>query len=324
MTARWESCPVPGRLVAPVIASLFLLCAGCGNTPPSATNEQATIVLQASPSKVAPQGRSTIIATGIKKTGSPIWPHTPISFNADRGRIEPPETAFDDSGRAQATYFAPDAICTANIDAASGSVDIAAITVEVGSAVSSVVLTASRTSLPETGGTVTLRAMAYDESSNPVARTPIVFTATAGTLGSGGRPVLTNASGTAKDRLTTTAGATVVAYSGSVASSEVQITVEEPPENEPPTADFVYSPHSPVTRETVYFNGDLSSDTDGRVVKWQWDLGDGTTAAGKRTSHQYDTAATYAVVLCVTDDDGARDCQSYDVAVAEPGGPARR
>ncbi|MEW6365653.1 MAG: PKD domain-containing protein [Acidobacteriota bacterium] len=247
-----------------------------------------------------------------------------ITFTADRGRIDPAEAAFDANGRAEVTYFAPDAICTANVDATSGSVDIAAITIEVGSVASSVVLTASRTSLPERGGTVTLRAAAYDESSNPVARTSIVFTATAGALGSGGRPVLTNASGTAKDHLTTTASATVVAYAGSAASTEVEITVEEPVENEPPTADFVYSPQSPSTREKVYFNGDVSSDPDGRIVRWEWDLGDGTTVSGKRTSHSYITAATYAVVLCVTDDDGARDCQSYDVVVAEPAAATAR
>ncbi|MEW6368611.1 MAG: PKD domain-containing protein, partial [Acidobacteriota bacterium] len=274
------------------LAAVIALSVACGNTPPSATNDQATIVLQASPSKLAPRGRSTVIATGIKKTGSPIWPGTYIAFTVDRGRIEPAEASFDSSGRAQVTYFAPDAICTANIDATSGSVDIAAITIDVGSAASSVVLTASRTSLPDTGGTVTLRAMAYDENSNPVARTPIVFIATAGALSSGGRSVLTNASGTAKDHLRTTSDATVVAYAGSVASTELEITVEAPSENEPPTADFVYSPESPVTREKVYFNGDVSSDPDGRVVRWQWDLGDGTTAAGKRTSHSYITAAT--------------------------------
>ncbi|MEW6366138.1 MAG: PKD domain-containing protein [Acidobacteriota bacterium] len=324
MTARWGSCAIPARLAVAVIAAVFLACAGCGNTPPSATNDQAIIVLQASPSKVTPRGRSTIIATGIKKTGTPIWPGTIITFTADRGRIDPAEGAFDGNGRAEVTYFAPDTICTANIDASSGSVDIAAITIEVGSAASSVVLTASRTSLPETGGTVTLRAMAYDESSNPVARTPIVFTATSGVLSSGGRPVLTNASGVAKDRLTTSADATAVAYSGSVASGEVQITVEEPLPNEPPTADFVYSPQSPVTGQKVYFNGDVSSDPDGRIVTWQWDLGDGTTAYGRRTSHSYITAATYAVVLCVTDEDGARDCQSYDVVVAEPAAAAAR
>ncbi|MEW6368694.1 MAG: PKD domain-containing protein [Acidobacteriota bacterium] len=274
-------------------------------------------MLQASPSKVAPRGRSTIIATGFKKTGAPIWEGTPIWLTADRGRIEPPQVVFNE-GRAEATYFAPDSICVASINATSGSVEISGITVEVGFTISSLVLTASRRSLPAGGGSVVVRAIAYDEENNPVRGAPIVFTATAGTLASGGRPIAANASGVAKDTLTTTTDTTVVAYSASVASDAVDITVEDPVDNLSPVADFVYSPRNPLVRDTVHFNGGLSTDPDGRVVTWQWDLGDGATAWGKRTSHAYADAGTYAVLLCVTDDDGARDCQTYDVQVAEP------
>ena len=289
----------------------------CSNSNPSATNDQAVITLAASPSKVPLRGRSTIVALGVKKTGAPIWDRVLISWTVDRGRIEPQQAEFKD-GRAQATYFAPDEICEAEIDATSGTVDIAAIPITVGTAVDSVVITASRTSLPETGGTVVLRAIAYDDSSNPVPRTPVVFAATAGSLDSGGRAVTTNASGVAKDRLTTTTDASVTARSGSAESAAVQITVEEPAENVPPTAVVVFSPSAPLVGDTVYFNGEKSTDEDGRIVRWQWDFGDGTTGSGKRSSHAYAAAATYRVVLCVTDDDGARGCDSTEVTVAEP------
>jgi PKD repeat protein len=52
-------------------------------------------------------------------------------------------------------------------------------------------------------------------------------------------------------------------------------------------------------------DGSDSTDSDGAVVGYAWDLGDGTTATSALVDHTYAAAGTYTVRLTVTDDDGA-------------------
>ena len=82
--------------------------------------------------------------------------------------------------------------------------------------------------------------------------------------------------------------------------------VPEPP-NAPPVASFRASPtEGSITDGTneVYLSDD-SSDLDGQIVAWQWDLGDGTATADAAFSHVYTAPGTYTVTLRVTDDRGA-------------------
>lgn len=87
--------------------------------------------------------------------------------------------------------------------------------------------------------------------------------------------------------------------------------------NEPPDADFSFSPSRPTTDDTVQFT-DRSSDPDGEVVDWEWDFGDGSTNTRQNPSHLYSRAGTYTVELTVTDDDGATDSVSKSITVEEP------
>ncbi len=57
--------------------------------------------------------------------------------------------------------------------------------------------------------------------------------------------------------------------------------------------------------QVVQFYGGGSTDSDGTIVSYNWQFGDGTTASGAMPSHTYAAAGTYAVTLTVTDDDGA-------------------
>jgi PKD repeat protein len=75
--------------------------------------------------------------------------------------------------------------------------------------------------------------------------------------------------------------------------------------NQPPVADFEFSPAQPAAGQTVKFT-DKSKDSDGQVKSWQWDFGDGTTSTEQNPSHVYRTAGTFTVKLIVTDDKGAQ------------------
>lgn len=94
-----------------------------------------------------------------------------------------------------------------------------------------------------------------------------------------------------------------------------------PEANQPPVADFSFSPTSPSIGEVVEFDGTLSSDPDGSIQTWEWDFGDGTAATGPTPLKDYDSAGDFTVTLTVTDDDGATDSISTTVTVSSSDAP---
>ncbi|MCL2915564.1 PKD domain-containing protein [Shewanella corallii] len=69
--------------------------------------------------------------------------------------------------------------------------------------------------------------------------------------------------------------------------------------NEPPQASFSYE-----TQKLVVSLLSTSVDSDGEIVSFQWDLGDGNTAEGESVEHTYSSPGEYQVSLTVTDDGG--------------------
>lgn len=69
--------------------------------------------------------------------------------------------------------------------------------------------------------------------------------------------------------------------------------------------------------QLVTFDGSESSDTDGTIVSYQWDFGDGSTGSGAIVHHTYATTGTYQVALTVTDNDGTSNTASISVAVVK-------
>jgi PKD repeat protein len=86
-------------------------------------------------------------------------------------------------------------------------------------------------------------------------------------------------------------------------------------ENAPPTAAF--TPPSCIANQPCQFT-DGSSDSDGNVVAWTWEFGDGGTANDRNPAHTYATAGTYNVKLTVRDDDGATNTVTNSVTVNGP------
>ncbi len=59
------------------------------------------------------------------------------------------------------------------------------------------------------------------------------------------------------------------------------------------------------TAEEVYFDGTGSTDSDGTLVSYVWDFGDGSaTVTGTNPRHSYLSAGNYVVTLTVTDNEG--------------------
>jgi PKD repeat protein len=87
-------------------------------------------------------------------------------------------------------------------------------------------------------------------------------------------------------------------------------TPPPPPPQSPPDADFSFV----IEDLTVSFS-DMSSDSDGSVVNWTWNFGDGNVSYEKNPSHQYGKYGSYNVVLTVTDNDGLTDEASKKVEI---------
>jgi PKD repeat protein len=107
---------------------------------------------------------------------------------------------------------------------------------------------------------------------------------------------------------------------GSVAQT-VAFALEE---NTPPTADFVFSPTTPLAGETVYFNAEASTDPDGKIKSYHWDFGDDSSASplnSPNVSNIYtpSVTTTYTVTLRVVDNDGAEGVVSKEVTVGVEG-----
>jgi PKD repeat protein len=74
-----------------------------------------------------------------------------------------------------------------------------------------------------------------------------------------------------------------------------------------PAAEFVFSPVTPRPGQQVNFNASSSVASNGRIVSYTWDFGDGTplvTVGGPTIAHAYGAVGLYNVTLVVTDDTG--------------------
>jgi hypothetical protein len=89
--------------------------------------------------------------------------------------------------------------------------------------------------------------------------------------------------------------------------------------NRPPSAAFAYSPHAPMSGDSIALTS-ISADSDGPIVSQSWDLdGDGAfdDAQGPIASVSFAEAGSYPVGLLVTDRDGAAHGAAVKIEVRE-------
>ena len=77
--------------------------------------------------------------------------------------------------------------------------------------------------------------------------------------------------------------------------------------NEPPVADFNYSPRTPRVGQSVTFDASYSFDPDGDIISYEWDFGDETAGNGMIIDHVYSWSGSFSVSLKVTDRENAVD-----------------
>lgn len=87
-----------------------------------------------------------------------------------------------------------------------------------------------------------------------------------------------------------------------------------PPANEAPRASFTVLNGDGLAPLTVTFDAGTSTDTDGSIVRYDWDFGDGgPTASGETVTRTFEDTGFFTVTLEIADDDGATDSTSRSV-----------
>jgi len=90
-----------------------------------------------------------------------------------------------------------------------------------------------------------------------------------------------------------------------------------------PTSTFPVAdaggPYHVNIKRPVQFDGTKSYDSDGQILLYFWDFGDGTYGVGPKPVHRYATRGTHTATLTVRDNVGATSSQSTTVNI-RPGG----
>jgi len=300
--------------LVPMLAMLAV--AGCDKASPVAPSG-SILAVSANPTRIPLNGTSTITIIGRKPDGNPLNPGTEIHLSASLGTI-PSIVTTNSSGTATATFQSNGRLGTARISAAIGTTPAtpmgtdapapstptsASIDVQVGSVTTTIILQPTPTSLPDTGGRVSLLAILRDDSGQPIANQGVNFTTDLGTLASRGNTVTTNASGVATDTLrlspedlaNNASTVTVTVHATGAAGAAVTQTATIHIQGDRPVASFTYDKGS--TELEVQF---IDTSTAPGTLTYSWNFGDGASATGSSPSHTYAAAGAYTVVLTVS------------------------
>ena len=90
------------------------------------------------------------------------------------------------------------------------------------------------------------------------------------------------------------------------------------PANTAPVASFAVNVLAGPAPLTVIFNALSSYDSDGVILTYSWDYGDGSTDSGDEVSHTYATEGSYTVTLEVTDNGGKIASMQKGLTVLPP------
>jgi len=318
--------------LVPMLA--MLAAVGCDKASPVAPSG-SILAVSANPTRIPLNGSSTITIIGRKPDGNPLNPGTEIHLSASLGTI-PSIVTTNGSGTATATFQSNGRLGTARISAAIGTAPAgggstgtsdtpppstptsASIDVQVGSVTTTIILQPTPTTLPNTGGDVSLLAVLRDDSGQPIANQGVNFTTDLGTLNSRGNTVTTNSSGVARDTLRLTAqdlannasSVTVTVHATGAAGAAVTQTATIHIQGDRPVASFTFQKGS--TPQEVLF---IDTSTAPGPLTYSWNFGDTTNGAGATVTHLYPAASTYTVVLTVTDAAGLSDTATAQVTV---------
>jgi PKD repeat protein len=108
---------------------------------------------------------------------------------------------------------------------------------------------------------------------------------------------------------------TIVVRSGSsTASLESVLSVSD---NKAPSADFLLSPTQGTIHSTFELDASLSTDEDGTIRTYKWEISDGSSPSGRKVKKEFSEKGEYEVKLTVTDDDGGSSSAAKKLTVGD-------
>ena len=211
------------RFALLTLAVPALLAAGACEKVPLLAPTDSTITLYAANTVLPVNGATEITATVIESAGTPVQNGTLVSFTTTLGTIEPHDVRTS-GGRATVVLNAGSRSGTASVVATSGSALATAVEIKIGAAAAGrIVLSATPSVLPSSGGTARLVAAVVDSNGNALSGVPVNFSTTAGTLSSSN--VTSDTNGEALTALTTDRPATVTVSGGGASALTATLTI---------------------------------------------------------------------------------------------------
>jgi hypothetical protein len=293
----------PVRSLRGTLGLALLALAACSEGTPVAPSG-ALLRISAYPTRIGQTGQATITVSAYRSNGNPVNPGTEIRLSSTVGRVD--EVAFtNDSGQATAMLRGDGRVGTATVSAFSGGIEPVTTDVAVGQLAASMSLQVTPSSVPESGGDLDLLALVRDDQSQPLVDAQVNFRSEIGTLDSGGRFILTNANGEARDELRVTPAdiqtvqddnfeviAEVGGTSGSIISRNFLVSIQR-------------APRASFTFQRVGLVVTFTDTSRGSPTSWLWDFGDSTpTSTQQNPVHAYSTPGNYVVTLTVRNSTG--------------------
>ncbi len=93
----------------------------------------------------------------------------------------------------------------------------------------------------------------------------------------------------------------VVTVGGNSSRLDSGLTISE---NRAPLASFIVNPSAGTIRSTFQLDASASTDEDGSIASYRWQISDGTNPQGKFVQKTFDKKGTYTATLTITDNQG--------------------
>lgn len=293
-------------LIAMVTVVVVVACDRVPLTSPTGS----TISLSAERTILPLNGQTTVRAVVTESAGTPVHNGTMVTFNPSIGSVSPVEAATV-NGIATTTFLAGGLSGTGFIHAfsggartGSGNSSSGGVEVRIGAAAAgSISMSATPSSVSQSGGTVTISALILDSSQNPLPGVNVQFTTGTGTLSSS--TAISDSNGIARTQLTTTQTAVVEAFTGTAKGSvRVEVSLAPTLTIEPP------SPTSPVAGQPVAITVNVASGNASaprQVQTLTVNFGDGTSetrtnvTSSAAFTHVYGRADGYTITAQAVD-----------------------
>jgi adhesin/invasin len=301
------------RLSHLLVLFALCICIACEKVPLTSPTG-STITLSVDKTSVPIGGTATLTAVVSESSGTAPQNGTMVTFNGAFGTITPQE-APTVGGIARATFTGTQS-GTAKVGAFSGPAKATEVELKVGGAAAErITLRSEPSTLPATGGTVTVIANVQDLAGGALPNTPVNFTTDNGSLSS--NSVNTDSSGEARVQLTTNRTSKVTASVGAK-TADFTITALPAPgvtvgscSNNP----LVGVPVNCTITPTVPQGGAPITNV---TVNWGDGTGDqnlGPITGATVASHLYTRNDTFTVTATATDANGQRGTGSAAVNV---------